>query len=470
MTHRLTLSEVIVETKKSLKIAVPLIIYRAIIALSGFFASVMLSGLGKEIIAAHALTWTIYLTIIVFFIGLFSSISILIAQSFGANDHYSIKVGFAQGMLLGIVCVPIMIILIWACPMVMVWTNQDPVIIELMKPALSALTWTLLPLNIMIVIQQFFMGINKSYLVTVMSVLSVPVQIFFFYVFIFGKFGFPKLGLSSVGYGIAISNYLLIISFLIYMFCAKQFKPYISLHWWRPDLPMLFELVWLGLPLGIMHLMEAGLLFVVAIMMGKLGTHILAAYHIAYQYFMPPLLVSVAIIQGTAVRVGVEVGRNNRRSVRFSAAINIIIGLALSMCFSFVYINFPKLAISCDLDVTAPHTQDLVSEASKFLSAVGILILVDSLRLSTSGALRGIKDTTMPMLINFIGFWCIAFPVSYLFGFQLNLGGTGIWWGVIIGTTFSALILFFRFNRISKHINLENLIVRANKPEASNLK
>jgi MATE family multidrug resistance protein len=470
MTHKLTLSEVVAETRQSMKVAVPLILFRAIIALSGFFASVMLADLGREAMATHALTWTIYLTIIVFFIGLFSSISVLIAQSFGAKDYYSIKIGLAQGLLLGIISVPIMMALFWVCPVVLVWTNQDPVIIELMKPALRAFIWTLLPFAIITVVQQFFIGINKSYLVTLMSVLSVPIQIFFFYVFIFGKFGFPQLGISSVGYGIAISNYLLIIPFLIYMFYAKQLKPYVSFHWWRIDPTMLLGLIRLGLPLGLMHLMEAGLLFVVAIMMGKLGANILAAYHISYQYFMPPLLISIAIIQSTAVRVGIEVGRNNRRSVRFSAAINIIIGLALAMCFSFIYINLPELAISCDIDINSPATQDLVSEASKFLPAVGILILVDSLRLSSSGALRGIKDTTIPMIINFIGFWCIAFPVSYLFGFQLNLGGTGIWWGVIIGTAFSAFILFFRFNRISKHINLEALIVRADKPRASNLK
>jgi multidrug resistance protein, MATE family len=464
MTYKPVLLTALAEIRQFFKLAVPLIASEVIFALSGFFATVMIADLGNEALAAHAIVWNIYLTLILFFIGILFSISILVSQSFGAKDSASIKICFNQGILLAIISTPIMIAIMKFCPLILVWTNQDSTIIKLATPAFNSFLWTILPLTILIVLEQFFIGINKAYLVTAVSILSVPIQLFFFYVLLFGKFGFPKLGLASIGYGLAISHYLIAIPFLLYLFFSKQFKIYnLFKDWWKINLKFFFELIQLGLPLGIMFAFEVGLFAAIAIMMGKLGTNILAAYQISYQYFMIALVILFGLIQATTVRVGIEVGRNNRRSLRFGVGINIVVGLAIMMCFSCFYIYLPKLAISLDIDINDPQLQELVITASKFLSAVGILILVDCIRLMSTGALRGLKDTKIPTMISFIGFWCIAFPMAYLLGFKFKLGGIGIWWGLIIGLSVSATILFFRFNRMSKHINLEALITKADR-------
>jgi MATE family multidrug resistance protein len=459
---QLTLSAIIEEARQSLKVSVPLIASEIIFALSGFFATIMIAGLDQEILAAHAIVWSIYLPIIVFSMGILFSVSILVSQSFGARDNKSIRVGFMQGLLLGLLSSPLSMFVIWICPEILAWTGQDAAIIELARPAFRTLIWTVLPLNIMIVIEHFFMGINKAYLVTAMSIIIVPIEIFFFYIFIFGKFGFPSLGLSGIGYGLTISYCLITIPFLFYIFSSKKFKIYeLWINWRRINTKILFELIKLGLPLGFMFTMETGLFAVVATMMGKLGTHVLAAYQIAYQYLMIALVVLFALIQATTVRVGTEVGKNNRLSLRLAAAINMAIGIIFMLGFSFIYTYFPKSAISLDIDVNSPHTVELVSEASKFLSVVGVLILVECVRLISVGALRGLKDIKFPLFISFIGFWCVAFPAAYMFGFWFRLGGIGIWWGATTGLATSASILFVRFNRISKHINLEKLVTKA---------
>jgi MATE family multidrug resistance protein len=464
MANRITLSLIANEARLSLKTALPIIAFELIFAFSGFFATAMIAHLGNEALAAHSLVWNIYQTIILFVIGILFSVSILISQSFGAKDHHSIKVCFTQGLLLAIIASPLAMLLVWFSPIVLAYTKQDPFIIELATPALRSLVWTILPLNIMTVTHHFFMGINRAYLVTVLSMLSVPLEIFFFYVFIFGKFGFPKLGLSSVGCGITVAYCLLVLPLLFYIFFSKAFKVYkLFKDLWQIHFKILLELIRLGLPLGVMFFLETGLFAAVAIIMGQLGTNALAAYQISYQYLMISIVILFALIQATTVRVGIEVGKNNRSSIKLAHAINLALGIVLLLGFSFTYIYFPELVISLDLDITAPSSQEVVAEASRFLSAVGILILIDCLRSVSTGALRGLKDTKVPLLINFIGLWCIAFPIAYLLGFHLQFGGTGIWYGIILGLTTSAVILTLRFNHISKRISLGNMVTKASK-------
>ena len=468
MRYELSLSNIISETARSIRVALPLIASELIFAFGGFFATILLSDLGNDILAAHSLAWNIYFTVIVFSIGVLFSVSILVSQSFGARDNRSIRICFSQGILLAIVSSPIMMLITWFCPIILVWTGQDPTIVKLATEPLRSLAWTMLPLNIIVVMQHFLMGINKAYLVTMMSAFILPLQIFFFYIFLFGKFGFPKLGLAGVGYGITASYYIVAIPFFFYLLLAEKFKQYeLNKKLFRVDLKILFEFIRLGLPLGFLFSIEMAFFAAVAIMMGRLGTNILAAYQISYQYLMIGLVILFALIQATTVRVGTEVGRNDRRSLRLAAIINFVIALVLMSLFGMAYIYFPKLVIGVNIDVKSTALKELVTIASEFLFVIGILVLANCIRLISTGALRGVKDINIPTMIVFAGFWLVAFPCSYLLGFEFGFKGVGILWGIVVGVLFSGLILLFRFNKMSKHINLKHLITKAERQNAS---
>lgn len=462
MNSIFSLSNILSEFKYSIKLALPLIASEVIYALNGFIATVMVAHLGKEQLAANALVWNIYITVIVFFIGILFSVSIMVAQSFGAKDNHSIGVCFKQGLIMALIFAPFMMLVMWFAPIVLVWTGQDPGVISVAKPFFQALIWSMLPLNMMVVVHQFLIGINKTQIVMLSSILAVPTEIFFYYVFLFGKFGFPKVGLAGIGYGLTASYILVAICLLCYLYFSNHLKIYHLFHrWWSINRKILVELLHIGLPLGFMVCTEVALFAAVAIMMGILGTTALAAYQIAYQYMMVVIVVIFALQQNITVRVGNEVGRNNRNVLKLTTRVNMGMGFGFMLLFSVMYIFFPHLVIGLDVDVHAPHLQGLVKKASTFLAMAGILILVDCFRLIGLGALRGLKDTKVPVFISLFGFWCVAFPCAYLLAFKFKFGGVGIWWGLIIGLFVAGVILFMRFNRLVKSVDLVALVTKA---------
>lgn len=449
------------EFKRSLTLALPLIASEVTYALSSFGATAMVAHLGKEELAANALVWSIYLTSVLFFIGVFNAVSIMVAQSFGASDDRAIARSFKQGLIMAIVStVPMMLIMRFS-PIILVWTGQDPAVIKAARPFFYALTWSMLPFNIIIVINQLLIGINKTRMVMLMSIIAVPIEVFFYYLFLFGKLGFPKVGLAGIGYALLVSYLLLAAYFLYYLYASPAIRAYrLFEKWWHFDHKFFFELLRVGAPIGTMICAEVALFTVITIMMGILGTTSLAAYQIAYQYCLVALMVLFGLAQSATVRVGNEVGRNNRPALQLAAQVNLALGFGFMLLFSVFYIAAPRLAIGFDVDVHAAHLQTMVREAEKFLKVVGVLLFVESLRLITLGSLRGLKDTKFPLIASFIGFWCIAFPAAYLLAFKFKFGGVGMWWGMVAGFSVAGAILFVRFRRLARRADLMALVTK----------
>lgn len=452
---------IISEFKNSIRLAIPLIASEVMMALSGFVATMMVANLGEQQLAANALVWEIYLAVIIFFMGILCSVSILVSHSFGANNERSIGICFKQGLIMACLCAPVMILTMIVAPTMLAWTGQDPGVISAARPFFYSLTWSMLPVALILVIQQFLIGIDKVRMVTIMSILIVLIQVGFFYLFLFGKCGFPKLDLPGIGYAVLVSNSIIATIFLSYLYFAKNFEQYkLFNNIWHIHGQFLYELARIGLPLGVMFGADFALFAGVAIMMGALNTTALAAYQIANQYLVLSLSFIFALTQVVTVRVSSEVGKNNRESLKLAVIINMLISVGIMLPFSVFYIFYPNLAIGLDIDLNDPSFNNLIKESTVFLAMVSVVILIDCVRMISIGALRGLKDTKMPMFISIVCFWCVAFPLAYLLAFKFNMGGAGIWLGVIIGLLVTGMILWFRFNKLVKTVDLLSLITK----------
>ena len=449
------------EFKRSSRLAVPLIFSEVIYALSGFLATVMIAHLDKNHLAANALVWSVYNAVILLFIGILCAVGILVAQSYGAKDHSGVASSFKQGIILSGFFAIFMAIIICLMPEVLRLFDQDPVVIAYAEPFFYSLGWVMLPLNFFVVAQQFLVAVNRPRIVVVLSTLCVPIEVFFCYVLLFGKWGFPKLGLAGIGYGLTASFSVCTILFIWYAMVDQSLSKYqLFKGWWKIEIKFFTEIVRVGFPQGVMWSSELVFFVVVAVMMGKLGVDTLAAFQIANQYLTVAMVIVFAIGQTVSVRASNEVGCNNRSGIKLVLIANLVLALSILSIFCLVYTLFPGQVISLDVNLDDLNYQRVVSEALKYFPVVGVCLLIDCLRVSVNGALRALKDTKYQLAISMIGFWVISFPVIYFLGFKFSWGGVGVWWGVVIGLLATGLMLGYRFIKLVERIELSGLVTR----------
>lgn len=449
------------EFQASLKLSFPLIISELVYGLNGFLSTMMIAHLGREELAANALVWGIFITLILLFIGILSATGILVAQSYGAKDKRGVHLAANQGIILGVIfAVPMMLIMLLA-PKILILTGQSPEIIKIAIPYFHALSWCMLPLNLLIVFEQFLMGIAKTRLVLLISLISVPIQLLCFYLFIFGKFGFPKVGLAGIGYGSTLSWTITAIIVGLYVRFSHHCSEYkIFSKIWQYNKKFFVEIIRIGAPIGGMYAIELALFTTIAFMVGKFGADALAAHQIAHQCFGFALTVIFGLSQATGIRVGHEVGRNYRSAMKLAVYVNMAIGFCWMLLLAAIYIGIPKKIIGLDVDITKSSYKFLVEFAVNFLFVAALLQLTDCFRLLSVAALRGLKDTRIPMFVSVFGFWLIAFPTAYAFGFVLHWGAVGVWWGLMVGLVISAAILFTRFKYLANKLDLQSLVTR----------
>jgi MATE family multidrug resistance protein len=242
----------------------------------------------------------------------------------------------------------------WCVPSMLTFIKQDASVILHAKPFFYSLAWTMLPMNIMIVIQQFLIGTMRAKLVMLMSIITVPIEIGFYYAFLFGKFGLPKIGLAGIGYGLTISYCAIVTCFICYLYFSKSVRTYnLFRKWWVINHRFLSEILYLGVPLGFAWCSELIFFAAVASMMGAIGVVTLAAYQISDQYLMIALIILYALSQNVTIRMGSEVYCNDRDKLKLIVVVNLMICLLLVSIFSMIYIVFPKIVISLDLNVTS---------------------------------------------------------------------------------------------------------------------
>ncbi|OGT07093.1 MAG: hypothetical protein A2103_02485 [Gammaproteobacteria bacterium GWF2_41_13] len=453
---------ILIVAKQSLRLAIPLIATGLVQSASGFMGTVMVAHLGEISLAASAIVSNIYLTVIVFMYGLLGAVSVLVAQAYGAKNHQGIKLATGQGFLLAIIFSLLTMILLWNMAFLLRITGQNAAIILVAIPYLHALALGLIPLGILVVIENYLMGIAKTRMVLLFSLLEVPLEIFACYVLIFGKFGFPALGLVGVGYAFA-AIFLLMDILLVVAVCyfPSTRRDNIFSYCWRFQVPYLWEIIRVGVPIGLMYTVEMTMYFGMVFMMGKFGTDQLAAHQIAIQYINNiAFMIIWGFAQATTIQVGSAVGENNRAAILRATQINLWLSLTVMIILIGVFfIGCPQLLIGLDLDIHQPYAAAIVSHALLFLAIGGIAQVADTIRFIALGALRGLKDTRTPMWISVIIFWGIALPLGYLLGFVFHGEGAGLWLGVLISLILGAGVLWWRYYRLARTINLAALLL-----------
>ena len=198
--------------------------------------------------------------------------------------------------------------------------------------------------------------------------------------------------------------------------------------------------------------MEIGLFAGAGFLMGWIGTLELAAHQIALQCGAITFMVPLGFAQAATVRVGLAAGRQDPSGVYRAGVTALGLGILFMSLMCAILLTFPETIASFFLDDDGPSTQEVIGFAVTFLMFCAFFQVFDACQVIAMGNLRGLKDTAVPMLYAAIAYWLVGLTASYTLAFHADLGGKGIWAGLLFALISAAILMITRFFRLQRRL------------------
>ena len=435
------------EIRANLKLALPLIAAQLAGVGMGATDTIMAGRLGPNALAAVAVSVNLNVAFFVFFLGVFMAASAIVSQRRGAGaapeaiGHYGRSL-LRMALWMGAIwCLAVQLI---AGPALRA-LHLDAQTTELAIPYLRAYAFSSFGLSIWFALRFIAEGLEATRPVMLAGLVGLLVNALFNWLLIFGPGPLPALGVT--GSGVATALACLVMAWSLSVFYARHpvLQP-LRLRAGQGHEPgAVRETLRLGLPIALIVLAEAGLFVVVAMLMARLGERTVAAYQIAINFASVVFMIPLGIGFATTVRVGYFAGAGDARAARFAGLVGMGMGMSNAAFNASLMLLFGGV-------IAALYTQDdgIAAQAMAFLTLAAIFQLADGLQATANGALRGLKDTRLPMAITLFSYWLIGLPVAWWLCFHTPLGANGLWWGLTAGLAAAAIGLTTRFHRLSR--------------------
>lgn len=297
----------------------------------------------------------------------------------------------------------------------------------------------------MIAFLELIMGLGHARTIMIFTVIQVLSTILFSFVFIFGKWGFPACGIAGAGWGMTVGNWLSVILLVSYVLTNRKYQPYFKGIFNRKKPSFLWELLRIGAPMGAMYCIEIAFFFALTLVMGAISIQLLAATQVTLQYDGIFISAIFSMAQAITVRMGHLLGANEPHAAKQAGITGVILAGVSMLVVALFYWFCPALLISVDFDIHNPNNVGIIHDIETFLAVSAIFQIFEAMRIALFGVLRAFKDTRFTLLTSILCFWCIALPLGYFFAHHCHLGGVGLWWGLVVSSVFSVLLLCWRF-------------------------
>lgn len=429
-----------------LRIGFPVMIGNLLQVSMSFVDTVMAGNLSPEDLAAVAVGSSLLMPIFILGIGILMGISPIVAQHFGARRLDQIGPTAKNGLILAVLIGIPSALALWFIEPVLSFMNVDESLFPKTVGYTQAVSFGIIPVYIYLALRYFNEGLANTKPAMWISLIGLLFNIGGNYVLMYGKLGFPAMGAVGTGYATAIVMSVMGVMMLVYTYRKKAFAEYeIFKDVYLAKKRHLVELIRIGGPIGMSMWMEVTMFAVVALMIGSLGTLEVAAHQIALNFASVTFMLAFGVSSGITVRVGHVFGRYGMADARYSGRVGILIATAFMGFTGVLMFAIPEAIIGL-------YTSDpeLIERAIALLYMAAIFQLSDGLQVSGSGALRGLKDTTIPMYVNFLSYWVIGLPSGWLLGIHFGYGPEGLWIGLIAGLSVAALLHNVRFHLISR--------------------
>ena len=422
-----------------------------------FADNVMVGQLGTAELAAVSLGNSFIFIAMSLGIGFTTAITPLVAEADSSNNISSGKKAFKHGLLLSsILSVILFLIILLSKPLLNIM-DQPEEVVELAIPYLDIVALSLIPLIVFQALKQFSDGLSNTKYPMYATILANVINIILNYLLIFGSFGFPKLGIVGAAIGTLISR-IIMVYFLWMIFKSRsKFKAYITnLNFRKIEKTISIKLFNLGFPSALQMFFEVGIFTAAIWLSGVLGKNPQAANQIALNLSSMTFMVGIGLSVAAMVRIGNQKGLNDFITLRRIAFSIFFLTLLIEIIFATFFLVFREWLPTLYLDqydlTNFKDNSEVILLASKLLLVAAFFQIFDGLQVVILGALRGLQDVKIPALITFISYWIVGFPICYYLGLYTNLKSVGIWIGLFTGLFLASILLYIRFNYLSKKL------------------
>ena len=438
-----------IELTATLRLAWPLALANLLQMLIYAIDVIFIARLGEKELAASSLSVSLFGLILWVFISLTGAVAPLIAAELGARSHAvrEVRRSVRMALWLCIACGSLGMLICAFGEEIMLATGQEPEIAALADSYIGLLLWCFIPMLMASVLRNFVSTLGRPIFATFITALGIGVNGIANYAFIFGNLGAPALGLPGAAIATIITSLFTLAAYVVAIHSDRRLRRYrIWGNWWRHEWTRLVEIVRIGVPIGMTTLAEAGIFGGAAFLMGLIGSAELAGHAVALQVAALAFQVPFGVAQAATIRVGYHFGARNTDAVGRAGWSAILVGVAFMAASALAMLLVPKAILSIYVDVDAVRNAALVAFALRYLQVAAAFQLFDGLQAVAAGALRGLQDTRVPMVLALVSFWGPGLGTAVWLGFFTSLDGVGIWIGLATGLVVLALALLWRWD------------------------
>jgi MATE family multidrug resistance protein len=367
-------------------------------------------------------------------------------MAYGKKKFSECGVVLRQGLLTGIAIAVVLTAITFGMTGVIPGLKQSAEVVNETVPYMKILGWSIIPVLIFQVYRQFSEGLFFMKPAMMIIIAANILNALFNWIFIFGHWGFPAMGLRGAGYSTFGTRTAMAVALAAYIMSSRKFNPFSpGLRYKKIDWQMMGKLVKLGMASAFQNFFEIGAFAGAAVLIGWFGPNELAAHQIALNMAAITFMFGLGISASASVRVGNAVGRKDFGYARRAGVISVFLSAAVMGSFGILFVVFrnqlPQLYVS---DVSVVHI------ASSLLVIAAMFQISDGVQVVSLGVLRGLADTRFPTVVTFIAYWIIGLPCGYFLGFVMDYKAQGVWIGLFLGLTVSALLLTIRFFTLTR--------------------
>lgn len=444
------------ELRSLLALAIPVILSELGWMSMSIVDTIMVGRLSAEAIGAVGMGNAIYYAPALFGIGILLGLDTLVSQAYGRGDFDECHRWLSQSVYIAVIFTPLLMVFLWAAPFAFPYLGVNSAVSQQTSDYLRILNWGTLPLLLYAAFRRYLQGVKRVGPVTFALISANLINWVGNWALIYGHLGLPAMGVSGSALSTCMARVYMA---AVLIFAAWRNEAYrghsLFAHWPGIILSRIGSLLKLGVPAAGQIVMEVGAFGAATVMAGRLTPAALAAHQIALNCAAFSYMVPLGTSAAAAVAVGHAVGAGDGPRARRAGWLAIAIGVSFMACAAVVFLLAPHAIL-----IVYTNQEAVVSMGVPLLALAAAFQIFDGIQTISTGALRGLGETRMPMLANFAGYWVFGLPLGYVLCFRHGQGIFGLWTGLTLALIFIALVLLFQWWRDSSRLRSTGPLAR----------